>query len=175
MPLVSHFNCSRFLAVAAITVPLFGVAWLISWLSNKGIYFYFDPQDFVRSNPKARVFPKSAENATFEPLLKHYIGVTQLLITVAAASIALGGTGSIGSSGSGSFLVSIAKLLLAWSIFYGAVFCALLLWRYDEYAQDMQSYTRFWYSAVQAFGFSCLICFMLGYLIWGWGLSKTAS
>jgi len=31
------------------------------------------------------------EEATFKPMLKHYIGVTQLLVTVAAASIAFGG------------------------------------------------------------------------------------
>ena len=57
-----------------------------------------------------------------------------------------------------------AKLLLAWSIFYGVLFCALLLWRYDEYAQDMASYTLGWYSTIFALGFSCLICFMCGYL-----------
>jgi len=68
--------------------------------------------------------------------------------------------------------IVLAKLLLAWSVFYGVLFCALLLWRYDEYAQDVRSYTLFWYSTVFAFGFSSLFCFMFGYLTWGWGLSK---
>jgi hypothetical protein len=45
-----------------------------------------------------------------------------------------------------------------------------LLWRYDEYAQDRYSYTLVWYSTVFALGFSCLACFMIGYLGWGFGL-----
>ena len=55
---------------------------------------------------------------------------------------------------------------------FGVLFCALLLWRYDEYAQDMTSYTTGWYSTVFSFGFSSLVCFMTGYLSWGWGLAK---
>src|ERR1700751_5709729 len=94
-------------------------------LHNKG-YFYFDPQDCFLAKPADRVLPESAKNATFEPMLKHFIGVTQLLVTVAAASIAFGGVNHAPSP------VVIAKLLLAWSIFDGVVFCALLLYRYDE-------------------------------------------
>jgi hypothetical protein len=99
-------------------------------------------------------------------MLKHYIGVTQLIVTIAAASIAFGGSQKPQTP------ILIAKLLLAWSIFYGVLFCALLLWRYDEYGQDMTSYTLPWYSTIFSFGFSCLFCFMSGYLAWGWGLSR---
>jgi NADH dehydrogenase FAD-containing subunit len=49
-------------------------------------------------------------------------------------------------------------------------FCALLLWLYDEYSQDMRSYTLGWYSTLFALGFSSLLCFMFGYLLWGWEL-----
>jgi len=101
-------------------------------------------------------------------MLKNYVGVTQLLVTVAAASIAFGGNGQ-------AILVLVAKLVLAWSIFYGVLFCALLLWRYDEYGQDLRSYTIGWYSTVLAFGFSSLICFMAGYLVWGFGLLTLSS
>jgi hypothetical protein len=147
---------------------VFGTFWLIFWFIHKpGHHFFFDPQDCVRENPESRKFPLSAKTATFEPMLKHYIGVTQLLVTVAAASIAFGGNNQTAGSP-----IVIAKLLLAWSIFYGVLFCALLLWRYDEYAQDMESYTLGWYAAVFAFGFSSLTFFMLGYLAWGWGLSR---
>lgn len=38
--------------------------------------------------------------------------------------------------------IVIAKLLLAWSIFYGVLFCAFVLYRYDEYTQNVKSYTR---------------------------------
>jgi hypothetical protein len=101
-------------------------------------------------------------------MLKHYIGVTQLLVTVAAASIAFGGD----RNPKPVLLIVIAKSLLAWSIFYGLSFCAFVLYRYDEYTQDMTSYTRWWYSTVESLGFSTLLCFMLGYLAWGWGLSR---
>ncbi len=93
-------------------------------------------------------------------MLKNYVGVTQLLVTVAAASIAFGG-----SNQSPGFAIQIAKLLLAWSIFYGVLFCALLLWRYDEYAQNVRSYTLRWYSTIIGLGFSCLICFVVGYFL----------
>jgi len=164
--LVHHI--SLFWGVAIASLAVFGVFWSIFWFSHPRGNFFFDPQDCVLANPKLRVFPASASTATFEPFLKHYIGVTQLLVTVAAASIAFGST----SQPLGTPIV-LAKLLLAFSIFYGVLFCALLLWRYDEYAQDMESYTLGWYSTVFAFGFSCLICFMVGYLAWGWGLSQT--
>lgn len=140
---------------------------MIFWFSHKPGYYFFDPQDgFRETTPGSRAFPVSAKTATFEPLLKHYIGVTQLLVTVAAASIAFGGNQTPPAP------IVIAKLLLAWSIFYGVLFCAVLLWRYDEYGQDMKSYTLGWYSTIFAFAFSSLICFMGGYLAWGWGLSR---
>jgi len=100
-------------------------------------------------------------------MLKHYIGVTQLLVTVAAASIAFGNSSA---ANHGSPPITDAKLLLAWSIFYGVAFCAALLWRYDEYTQDMRSYTLRWYSTIFALGFSSLLCFIGGYLLWGWEL-----
>jgi hypothetical protein len=167
---LQHLHISLFGGVAAAAVANFGVFWLVFWYSHGNGYFFFDPQDCFRAGSEGRVFPVSAETATFEPMLKHYIGVTQLLVTVAAASIAFGASGQpLGTP------IVIAKLLLAWSIFYGVLFCASLLWRYDEYAQDMTSYTKGWYSTVFAFGFSTLTCFMSGYLAWGWGLSKIVT
>jgi hypothetical protein len=164
----------RFWIVAIAALAIFGVFkfsfWAGYYCTHRRSYFFFDPQDSFRANSESRVFPVSAQTATFEPLLKHYIGVTQLLITVAAASIAFGA-----NSQSLAGPIVVAKLLLAWSIFYGVLFCALLLYRYDEYAQNMESYTLGWYSTIFALGFSCLSCFMLGYLWWGWGLSRTIS
>lgn len=162
-------HISLFVDASIVALVFFGVFWAGFRFSFRHgpRDFFFDPQDFVRTNPKGREFPASAATATFEPMLRHYIGVTQLLITVAAASIAFGGNSpALGPR------VLFAKLLLSWSIFYGVLFCALLLWRYDEYSQNIRSYTVFWYSIVFACGFSSLCCFMLGYLAWGWGLSK---
>jgi hypothetical protein len=66
------------------------------------------------------------------------IGVTQLLVTVAAASIAFGGD----KNPRPALLIIVAKSFLAWSIFYGVLFCAFVLYRYDEYTQDVTSYTK---------------------------------
>ena len=90
------------------------------------------------------------------------------LLTVAAASIAFGGD----KSPQGVQRIVVAKLILAWSIFYGVLFCAFVLYRYDEYTQDVKSYTRWWYSTVESLAFASLVCFVAGYLVWGWGLSK---
>jgi hypothetical protein len=169
-----HAHISPFWGVAIVAFVVFGVLWLSFWQGyyfspHRNSHFFFDPQDSFRADSEGRTFPESAKTATFEPMLKHYIGVTQLLVTVAAASIAFGGNQSLSGA------IAVAKLFLAWSIFYGVLFCAFLLWRYDEYAQDMKSYTLLWYSTIFAFGFSCLSCFIIGYLAWGWGLSKAIS
>jgi hypothetical protein len=156
-----------FLSVTAVATFIFVLWWNVFWLTHRGErHFYFDPQDeFHAPGGRSRVFPKAAETATFEPMLKHYIGVTQLLVTIAAASIAFGGQAATSSIG-----IAIAKLLLAWSVFYGVLYCALLLWRYDEYTQNMESYTLPWHSTVFACGFSSLTFFTFGFVLWGFGL-----
>ncbi len=163
MPLLKLLHFSR---VAGGTLFVFATLWILFWRTHKGSrnsHFFFDPQDSYKANPHNPALPESAKTGTFEPLLKHYIGVAQLLVTVAAASIAFGGS----NQNPGAPLVSDAKLLLACSIFYGLAFCALLLWRYDEYCQNMSSYTLPWYSTIFALGFSGFLCFIVGYLCWG--------
>jgi hypothetical protein len=167
------YRHAAFLLVAGGAALSFAVWWSLFWLTHRGkAYFFFDPQDdFAARRDRGdsqREFPKSAENATFEPMLKHYIGVTQLLVTIAAASIAFGG-GSGNQAPSGP-TVSVAKALLAWSVFYGVLFCALLLWRYDEYSQNLKSYTLPWHSTVFACAFSSLTFFIVGFVVWGFGL-----
>jgi hypothetical protein len=164
---------AAFLSVAGAASLSFAIWWSLFWLAHRGTpHFYFDPQDdFAASRASGdmdRVFPKVAETATFEPMLKHYIGVTQLLVTIAAASIAFGG--STADHTPRPAIVSIAKVLLAWSVFYGVLFCALLLWRYDEYGQNMKSYTLPWHATVFACAFSSLTLFIIGFVVWGFGL-----
>ena len=159
---------SLFWAVSLVALVVFCAWWTIFWFPRRrdAGYFFFDAQDSYNAKLRNRTLPASAEKGTFEPLLKHYIGVTQLLITVAAASIAFGANTQQVTP------IVIAKLLLAWSIFFGVLFSALLLYRYDEYSQDLESYTLPWYSTIFAFGFSSLSCFVVGYLAWGYGLSS---
>src|SRR5438309_9936117 len=110
---------------------LFGVIWGLFWFLHREVrYFYFDAQDYAKfENNNERKLPLSAATGTFTHLLQHYIDVTKLLITVAAASIAFGGNqnGKVG--------ILIAKLTLAFSILYGVLFCAAVLYMYDEYGQ----------------------------------------
>src|SRR6202142_68550 len=129
---MSHLaaHISRFWGVTVPALGVFVTFWLIFRLTHEPGHYFFDPQDCVRENPGNRSFPSSAEKATFEPMLKHYIGVTQMLVTVAAASIAFGGSNGNQVPGA-PIWIGIAKLLLAWTIFYGVLFCAFLLWRYD--------------------------------------------
>jgi hypothetical protein len=160
-----------FLSVTGVATFIFVLWGAVFWLTHRGeLHFFFDPQDdFHALREGDRVLPKAAETATFEPMLKHYIGVTQLLVTIAAASIAFGG-GNGNQASMTSIWIGIAKLLLAWSVFYGVLFCALLLWRYDEYTQNMKSYTLPWHSTVFACGFSSLTFFTFGFVVWGFGL-----
>jgi hypothetical protein len=57
--------------------------------------------DCFNDRPVDRVLPAAAKNTTFEPMLKNYLTTTQLLVTVAAASIAFGVNPMVGQSGSG--------------------------------------------------------------------------
>src|ERR1700678_1004535 len=118
-------SCMHISVFWLVTIPaiiLFGVLRTLFRLPyDASRVFFFDPQDYFhyKNRPVSSVLPRSAENATFEPMLKHYIGVTQLLVTIAAASIAFGGgNGSQAPSGP---TVSVAKVLLAWSVFYGVL------------------------------------------------------
>ena len=145
---------------------IFGILLWIFWHSHRGIRsFYFDPQDFfIYENGNGRELPVSAQTATFEPLLRNYIDVVKLLITVAAASIAFAG-GQKPPTG-----IVIAKVVLAFSILYGVSFAALLQFFYDEYCQNLRAYTRLRYSLIEALGFSALSCFIGGYFIWAFNL-----
>lgn len=135
------------------------------WDNRGGPSFYFDPQDMVHyEKGGGRELPLSAEHATFEPLLKAYIDVMKLLVTVAAASIAFGGIPN-GKRG-----IIAAKLILACALLFGVVFCGLLQFFYDEYGQNVRAYTRIRYSLIQALGFSALACFVVGYFVWAFSL-----
>lgn len=159
--------CIRLHTIVVISASLtcivvFALIFVSFWRSHKGARsFYFNPEDFYHyERGRDRELPISASSASFEPMLTHYVGVTKLLITVAAASVAFGGNAN------NSEFVHFAKIVLSWSILYGVLFCATLLYRYDEYTQNVRCYTRFWYSTVETLGVASLVCFILGYFAW---------
>jgi len=151
---------------AAGCILFFCVLWAYLWTKFRGHHsYYFDAQDFLKyENGGGRKLPVSALTGTFAPLLKGYVGATKLLITVAAASIAFG-TDKAAKPG-----VVLAKIILAFSVMYGTMFVALLQFFYEEYAQNVQSYRPWRYTLVQALGFSALIAFAVGYLVWAFNL-----
>jgi hypothetical protein len=154
------------LETTSFCVGIFTGVWICFWVWNrKALYVYFDAQDFAKSESGAsRRLPLSAATGTFAPFLQHYIDVAKLLITVAAASIAFGGGQATQNE------TTMAKLILAFSILYGLLFCASMLYMYDEYGQNMEAYTRFWYSTVESLGASALLALSLatesGLLAW---------
>ena len=156
------------LETAAVCLGIFVGVWTcFRVLNRKALYVYFDAQDFAKSESESgasRRLPLSAATGTFAPFLQHYIDVAKLLITVAAASIAFGGGQATRNE------TTIAKLILAFSILYGLLFCASMLYMYDEYGQNIEVYTRFWYSTVESLGVSTLLCFILGYGVWAFSL-----
>jgi hypothetical protein len=153
---------------------LFAIFWgWRLWSNRHGQSYYFDAQDLLhyeqsgdldRESEGLRRLPRSALTGTFGQHLKNYIGVTKLLITVAAASIAFGASQAQGGG------IFIAKIILAFSILYGVLFSALMQYRYEEYAQNVRSYSRGWYSVIEALGISCLACFIAGYFVWAFNL-----
>lgn len=139
---------------------LFGFIRLLFARLNKHPSYCFDAQDLDPLVNPGRILPKSAATGTFQPMLKLYLDLTKLLITLAAASITFGG---IDSQVKGIFA---AKMILATTILLGVLFCASVLYRYDEYQQNVHSYTRWWYCTVEALAFSTLANFFVGYFVW---------
>jgi hypothetical protein len=143
-------------------IMLFLVLFIWFCLRFRGKSFiYFDAEDFAHSrNVGDRELPLSAPSGTFASHLKNYIGVTKLLITVSAASIAFGPNPALKSG------VIVAKVTLACSILYGVAFAACLQFFYEEYGQNLRAYKPWKYALVIALGISCFVCFFFGYLIW---------
>ena len=106
--------------------------------------------------------PRESKEATFEPILKQYMGLAKILITLAAASISFGGL----DSNKITLGVGIAKILLALSIAFGLFFCLLCIKFYEDYLQDLKSYTAIRAAFVESCGLSSVIFFFVGYVVW---------
>jgi hypothetical protein len=164
VPCLPHISPVIWPAAGAVT--LFGILLAYFRLENRGSnYVYFDAQDFAHyeaANLGTRRLPIK-KDSTFEPMLKSYIEVMKLLITVAAASVAFGDQHP-------KLGIILAKIVLAFSILYGVLFCALLQFFYEVYTQNVKSYSPLKYSSIEALGFSALVCFITGYLVWAFNL-----
>jgi hypothetical protein len=108
------------------------------------------------------------EKSSFLPLLTMYVDIAKFVIGLASTSIALlVGSATFRTAGAaGPILSTFASplFLLALSIVWGVCFMPFLALDYEAYRHNEKPYTRLRYARNQAFGFSCLLCFALGYL-----------
>ena len=137
----------------ATAVGLLALIWLVIYLKSKGTPVVFDP------GGKHGEFGKR--------MLPMYLDITKFVLGLAAGSIVLL-VGSLNfSQSSGRSLRPFASplFLVAMSIIYGVLFMIFLVLNYENHRNnpDSNSYTRFKYTRNQAFGFSALACFCVGY------------
>ena len=140
-------------AGVATAVGLFAAIWLIIYLKGRGEPVVFDP------GGKHGEFGKK--------LLPMYLDITKFVLGLAAGSIVLL-VGSLNfNQSNGRSLKPFASplFLVAMSIIYGVLFMIFLVLNYENHRNhpNANSYTRFKYTRNQAFGFSALACFCLGY------------
>ena len=107
------------------------------------------------------------EKGTFIPLLSMYVDIAKFIMGLASGTIALlVGSAIVHSNGGiGPLLVTFVSplYLLALSLIWGVLFMPFLALDYEGYRDNEKPYTRFKYARNQAFGFSSLACFALGY------------
>lgn len=107
------------------------------------------------------------EKGTFIPLLSMYVDIAKFVIGLASGSIALlvGSAIFHSNGGVGPVLATFTSPLfvLVLSLIWGVLFMPFLALDYEAYRHHEKPYTRFNYARNQAFGFSSLACFALGY------------
>jgi hypothetical protein len=136
----------------AVGIGLFFIVWLIAELGERREAFDFDPH---------------GETGAFEPLLANYLDIAKVVIGLASGSIVLL-VGSTAFHSAGRLPASFASplFLLALSILYGVFFMAFMMLHYEAYRhrKGNSTYSGRRYALNRAFGFSCLLCFCIGYL-----------
>jgi len=133
-----------------VGISLLGLAWLIAWLRIKGESFHFDIH---------------GEKGSFAPLLSSYLDIAKFVLGLASGSIVLlAGSATLRTTSHVVSYFASPLFLLALSILYGVFFMATMIVNYEGYRHSTQPYTRLKYVTNLALGFSCLLCFSVGYL-----------
>jgi hypothetical protein len=138
----------------ATALGIFAVLWPIIFLRTKGTSFTFDPG--------------GSDGEFGKSLLPMYLDITKFVLGLAAASIVfcLFGSSNLGQANPHALKAFASPLfLVAMSIIYGVLFMIFLVLNYEGHRNhpEANSYTRFKYTRNQAFGFSSLACFCVGY------------
>ena len=142
---------------ALTPVLIFLVFWLLAlYLTDQGIYA-LDPKD--ASGKKGR--------GTFEPHNKNYLEVAKLVIGLGSASIGVLAIFFFKNDNNIKGLQTHIKwplIFFAATVVFGVVFVGTLVWRYEKYCHDSDSYTHRWYAFIKALGIAMLFCLAVGYL-----------
>jgi hypothetical protein len=102
--------------------------------------------------------------SNFEPRLANYIRAVEYLLGMATASIVLlVGSSGLHENGKLPWAYASPLMVLGCCVIYGVLFMVLLIFNYEGFMHDNQSYTRTRYVRNQGLGFTALACFCLGY------------
>jgi hypothetical protein len=160
------------LIATGIASLIFMILWSISF-ANLGVGpFQMDPH---------------GAPGKFEEHLKRYQNFTQLLITLATATIAylvnflLNLSNGKPENAVGERLQSVCPIaitLLGWSIVFGFLFIALESLAYEAYSHRegaRSNYSRLSYATNLAFGYSAAVSFLLAYGVVGFSVLRQAT
>jgi hypothetical protein len=98
----------------------------------------------------------------FDPRLEHYMKVSEIIVTLASASLVFIPTLHFIKT---NCLFASAMVLLGSTVVYGISFMATMTYFYEMFLFNPLSYTAFRSSLMFSFGFSGFACFALAYLI----------
>ena len=119
---------------------------------------------FKRKKFRAYNIDPQGKQGAFEPLLQKYLRLAEFTIGLATGSIVLliGSSVLHGKDGHLPAFYASPLLLLAASVAFGVGFMAWLILSY-EHVQHGNVYSPLLYSLTEAFGFSSLSLFLIGY------------
>lgn len=132
--------------VVAVLLPITAIA--VGYAVNAGDAYTFEPRGL----------------GSFEPRLANYVHLTEYVITLATGSLALAAGSSVFKKGAAlDWRFASPLVLLGASVIYGVCFIAFMIFFYEGFLHNAQSYTRLRYNLNNTFGFSCLFAFAIGY------------
>lgn len=110
---------------------------------------------------------------SFEPRLLNYIHVAQTIIGLATGSIVLlAGSSVFKSGGQLPWFYASPLVVLGFSVVYAVLFLAFLVFFYEGFLHNENSYTRGRYMLNNVLGFSSLISFAVGYIWLGFVIAR---
>ena len=130
-------------------------------IERKAAYVTLTPFKRMR-DPSTGDIIGAPEEVSFDPRHGHYLKCSEVLITLASASLVFIPTLHVSS-----ILPKLAFsiVLLGFTVVYALLFMALLTYFYEMFLFDPASFTAFRSSLIFTLGFSAFLCFALAYLV----------